>query len=372
MKFSTKKRDILEVLSKIQGMTGRKSNLAITSNVLIQTTDAGISITATDLETGFVGQYPAINEIDGAIAINGKKIYEIVRDFPTSEIIFHEIENRWVEINNHQVEYHIMGMNPDDFPELPNIGDVNFIEMESAVLKKMIEKTAYIAGEANDKRAHINGVYLTHHQGENGIELRLVSTDGRRLSKVDGECSSRLDFDSSDGVLVPKKGVNEVAKFLEMDGTVQVGIKNNQLIVKKESEVITVRLLEGDFPNFNDLIIVEGYDEILIERQAFLMMLKRMSILSSEEYKGVIFHFDNEKLKVSATNPDIGESKEETGISFSNIPFEVAFNPKYFIDSVSLIGDENVVIRIKGDEHPCLITGDKDASYLSVIMPMRI
>lgn len=372
MKFSTKKRDILEVLSKIQGMTGRKSNLAITSNVLIQTTDDGISLTATDLETGFVGQYPAINEIDGVIAINAKKIYEIVRDFPSSEIVFHEIENRWVEINNHQVQYHLMGMNPDDFPELPNVEDINFVEVESAVLKKMIEKTAYIIGEANDKRAHINGVYLTHIKGEEGIDLRLVSTDGRRLSKVDGECNSRLEFESSDGVLVPKKGVNEVAKFLEIDGSVQIGIKNNQFIVKKEREVITVRLLEGNFPNFSDLILVEGYHDIILERQSFLMMLKRMSILSSEEYKGVIFHFDNEKLTVSATNPDIGESKEDIGISFSNIPFEVAFNPKYFIDSVNLIGDDNVVIRIKDHEHPCLISGDKDVSFLTVIMPMRI
>jgi DNA polymerase-3 subunit beta len=117
-------------------MTGRKSNLAITSNVLIQTTDDGISLTATDLETGFSGQYPAINEIDGVIAINAKKIYEIVRDFPSSEIVFHEVENRWVEINNHQVQYHLMGMTPDDFPELPNIEDINLVEVESAVLKK--------------------------------------------------------------------------------------------------------------------------------------------------------------------------------------------------------------------------------------------
>jgi DNA polymerase-3 subunit beta len=372
MKFSTRKSDILEVLSKIQGMTGRKSNLAITSNVLISTTDTGISITATDLETGFVGHYPAINETDGVIAINAKKIYEIVREFPSSDIIFHEVENRWVEINNHQVEYHIMGMNPDDFPELPNIEDVNFVEMDSAVLKKMIEKTAFITGEANDKRAHINGVYLTHIQGENDVGMRLVSTDGRRLSKVDGNCSARIDFETADGVLVPKKGMNEVAKFLDMDGTVQVGVKNNQLIVKKESEIITVRLLEGDFPNFKDLILVDGYQGISIERQSFLMMLKRMSILSSEEYKGVVFHFKNETLTISTTNPDIGESKEDIGISFSDPPFEVAFNPKYFIDSVNMIGDENVVIHIKDKEHPCLINGEKDASYLSVIMPMRI
>lgn len=372
MKFSTQKSDILEVLSKIQGMAGRKSNLAITSNVLISTTDTGISLSATDLETGFVGQYPSINESNGTIAVNAKKIYEIVRDFPSTDIIFHEVENRWIEINNHQVEYHIMGMNPEDFPELPNIEEVDFVEMNSAILKKMIEKTAFITGEANDKRAHINGVYLTHIQGDNGLGLRMVSTDGRRLSKVDGGCSARLDFDSAEGVLVPKKGLNEIAKFLDADGTVQIGIKNNQFVVQKESETITVRLLEGDFPNFEDLIIVDGYHVISIERQAFLMMLKRMSILSSDEYKGVLFHFKNETLTVSATNPAIGESKEEIGISFSQDPIEVAFNPKYFIDSVNLIGDEKVILHIKDNENPCLIAGEKDASYLSVIMPMRI
>ena len=129
MKITINKNDIINVLSNIQGLTNRKSSLVITETVLIKTTDSGIELAATDLETGFLGSYPAIVEEQGIIAINAKKLYEIVKEFPTNEIHINETENHWLEINNNNINYNIVGMNPDDFPEIPVVDDISFLEV---------------------------------------------------------------------------------------------------------------------------------------------------------------------------------------------------------------------------------------------------
>lgn len=371
MKFIIKKNDIVDVLSKVQGLTGRKSNLAITSNVLISASQAGITLMATDLETGFEGIYPASSISDGSIAINARKLYEIVKDFPRDDINISEVENRWIEIGNANVEFHIVGMNPEDFPDIPKIDDISFFEIDSNRLRDMIEKSLVI-GASDDKRAHIIGVYLEKIQDNRQNLLRMVSTDGSRLSTVDYACEPDSDFMSGEGIIIPKKGLNEVAKFLDSAGTVQIGLKENNFIIRKNTETIIIRLLEGDFPNYQDIIVKGDANEIVLDKHMFLMMLKRMSILSAENYKGVIFNFNDNKLIITSTNPDIGESKEEMDVDFEGTPIEVAFNPRYFTDTLNVVEDEKIIINIINDEKPCLIEGEKNKNFLSVVMPMRI
>jgi len=372
MNLIVKKFDLLPVLAKIQGLTGRRTNLAITTNVLIKTTDSGISISATDLETGFEGFYPANIETQGAVAINARKFYEIVRDFPSEDISLKEIENHWIEIGNEHVEYHIVGMNPDDFPEIPKIEAVEFFEIDSIALARMIEKNVIVSGATDDKRAHIIGVYAERIIEEKQRVFRLVSTDGSRLSKVDYIYDKDYNLPSGTGVMIPKKGLVEVNKFLDAEGPVQVGFKDNNFIIKKNSETLIIRLLEGAFPAYDDIITISGGNDIFLDRKLFLMMLKRMSILSSEDYKGVIFNFSKDKLVINSTNPDIGESKEDMIIEYSGEPIIVMFNPRFFIDTLSVIDEDNVLINIVNEEKPCIIQGEKDKTYLSVIMPMRI
>jgi DNA polymerase III subunit beta len=372
MHFQIKKADILDVLAKIQGLTGRKSNLAITTNALITTTDAGIFLMATDLETGFKGQYPAVVNHHGTIAINAKKFFEIVRDFPSNDVDVIELEKHWIKIGNESVEYNIVGMNPEDFPEIPEIDDIEFINIESSILKKMIDQTVYITGASDEKRAHIVGIYFEVILDENRHLIRLVSTDGNRLSKADCVFDKEISLPPQSGILVPKKGMHEVAKFLDATGTIQIGFKDSNFIIKKEKETIIIRLLEGDFPEYGEIIKKGESHTIRMEKQLFLMMLKRMSILSSEDYKGVIFSFQDNRLFITTTNPDIGESKEDMTIDFKGDPIEVAFNPKYFIETLSVITSEKVVINIIDKDKPCFIEGENDDNFLSVIMPMRI
>ena len=372
MKATFKKGDLLPVLSKVQGLTGRRTNLAITTNILIKTDKKGLSISATDLETGFEGFYPADVEKEGVIAINARKFYEIVKDFPSEDIFLNEVENHWIEIGNQKVEYHIVGLNPDDFPEIPKIEAVEFFEIDSMSLSKMIERAVVVSGATDDKRAHIIGVYAERFEEKKNKKFRFVSTDGSRLSKVDTDFDKDAALPPGESVMIPKKGLVEVGKFLDDEGSVKIGFKENNFIVQKDSETLIILLLEGDFPEYGDIIVKKGGNSIVFDRQLFLMMLKRMSILSSEDYKGVIFNFEKNQLVVTSTNPDIGESKEDMEIEYSGEPITVMFNPKFFIETLNVIDEDNVILNIVDEEKPCLIEGEKDKTYLSVIMPMRI
>jgi DNA polymerase-3 subunit beta len=372
MNFTIKKGDILAVLSKVQGLTSRKSNLAITENVLLTTMDQSITLMATDLETGIEGSYPAIVEKDGSIAINARKLYEIVREFPDDDIIINEVENKWIEIGNKDVQYHIVGMDPEDFPENPHIDEIEFMEIDSSWFKKMIEKTVMIVGASDDKRAHISGAQFELIEDDEKSLVRFVSTDGSRLSKVDYNFEKEDKRSKFDKIIIPKKGLNEVAKFLSTEGTVGVGIQKNYFIVKKESETIIIRLLEGEFPEYMEIIQKKENCNVVLNRNRFIMMLKRMSILSSENYKGAVFDFNDNTLTVTATNPEIGESKEYMEIEYDRNAIKAAFNPKYFIEILNAIEGENVLLNVVNEEKPCVIEGQDDNSYLSVIMPMRI
>jgi DNA polymerase-3 subunit beta len=372
MKFTINKGDIVDVLSKVQGLTGRKSNLAITECILIRTTESGIRLSATDLETGFEGTYAADVLTPGSIAVNARKFFEIVREFPNQTILVNEIENRWIEIGNQNVQFHIVGMNPDDFPDSPYVAEVDFFEIESSALRKMIERSVMISASGDDKRAHINGVCLENFQRDGKPSVRMVSTDGSRLSTVDYLYDDGTDLALSESILIPKKGLNEVSKFLDVPGKVQMGVKGSYFIVKKELETLIIRLLEGSFPKYEEILHKDQHYSIKINKNLFSKMLKRMSILSSDNYKGAIFCFKPQQLEITATNPDIGESKEDMQIDYEGDRIEAAFNTRFFIDSLNVMDDEEILIFILNEEKPCLIEGMADKSYLSVIMPMRI
>jgi DNA polymerase-3 subunit beta len=357
MKFIINKSTILSVLAKIQGITGRRTNLAITTNALITATRSGVVISATDLETGFEGSYPATIESEGTAAINARKLYEIVREFPSEEILVHEVENHWIQISNQNVEYHLVGMNPDDFPEIPKIKDVQFFEIDSTVLRKMIDKVVIISGATEDRRAHILGIFVESIEKDEHTVFRMISTDGSRLSTVDHFYDKDFNLPVKEGFLIPKKGMHEVSKFLEQEGSVQIGVKDNNFIIQKDAETIIIRLLEGDFPEYGDIVLKGDAQTISMDKHLFLMMLKRMSILSSEDYRSVAFNFVNDQLIITSTNPDIGESKESMAIEFKGDPIQVAFNPRYFIETLGVIESDKVLLSLTSEEKPCLIEG---------------
>ena len=372
MKFTILKNDIVDVLSKIQGLTGRRSSLAITECIRIKASEKGIHITATDLETGYEGTFNAAVEMPGMIAISARKFYEIMREFPSSEISVEEKENRIIDITNSKVQYHLKGMNPDDFPDTPVLEDVQFFELDAARFKKMIDKTIMISGIGEDKKAHINGVYFERLTESSPAVIRMLSTDGSRLSKYDLAPEDKSDIAAGDAVLIPKKGLHEISKFLDAGGTVQTGVQDSYFVVQSAAEKLYIRMLEGQFPQYEDIIFREEGHRIELEKDLFLNMLKRMSILCNDSYRAAVFTFDADQLMIHSTNPDIGESKEDMQINFKGGKFEAAFNPKFFIDALNCIEDKKLIINIISEDKPCLLEGTEDKSYLSAIMPMRV
>jgi DNA polymerase-3 subunit beta len=371
MEFTTEKNALLQGLNKIQAITGRKTNIPITANVLISTKEIHVSILATDLEIAFQGSYPAEISAEGSTAVPSRKLYEIIRDFPSNLVKVKELENKWIQIGDRTVQYDIVGMAPDEFPGLPNVEGVELFEMDAGVLKSMIEKTIY-AVLTDEGRAHLAGVFFETIIEGDVKKLRMVSTDGHRLSRVDQPMDKGQDFELKGGVIVPKSGVVEVLKLLEGGKKIQIGFKDNNFILNRDPERLIIRLIEGDFPDY-ELVIPKGKKgELRVKREDFLMMLKRMSILSSDKYRSVRFKIDKERIKTIMTNPEIGESTEVIPVRYNGEELDIAFNPRYFIDALSTMSSDEVVMRLSDEATPCILEGADDPGFLGVIMPMRI
>jgi len=372
MRFIIQKDIISNVMPRVQGLAGRKTGLAITENILIKAKDNQITINATDLETGFEGTYPAVVEDDGEIAVNARSLNEIVKNFPINEIHIQEMENRWVEISSETVEYHLVSADVEDYPNIPRIMDVDYFDMNCQSLKDMIDQMVFIMPKSEENREHIIGALMETFEDEGRQVVRMVSTDLKRLAMVDYICDQESACKAGQYILIPKKGLAEINRFLEDEEQVKVGVKDNHFIVKKENEIIMVNLLEGDFPNYKETLNYDPSFDIYLDKNRFLMMLKRMSILTSEEYKGVIFYFADNQLLMRTMNASLGESKETIDIDYDRDPIKSAFNPKFFIDALSFIKTEKVKINIQSEKSPCFIMPEKEYYIMHAIMPMMI
>lgn len=371
MKFTVHKRDLVSTLTKIQGITSsRRSNLAITACILVKAESDSITIKATDLETGFQGTFPAIVEIEGEVALNSKKLLEIIREFPEENICLFESENRWIKIFGGKTEFNIMGMNPEDFPQLPETSEASFFEIGAPGLKKAMHKAITIPpGGQDDRRPYVHGVFFERVESEAGTIVRLIATDAKRLFLSDYITDRTLpEWESA---IIPKKGLAEAGKFIEEEAFIQIAIHSNNFIVKKPAECLTISLLDGEFPEYADLICPATETAIEIEIHPLLMTLKRMSILTSEMFRTVLFDLRNHTLTISASNPDMGESMESLPLDFDREPIEVAFNPRFFMDALECIDDDKALMFIADKENPCILEGLSSKDFKAVIMPVK-
>ena len=372
MKFSFNKKDILEILSKIQGITGRKTNLTITSDILIKAYGSEISITANDLETVFTGTYEAEVETEGILSINSKKFYEIIREYPENDIFVNEVENRWVEIGTGDSVYHIVSSDYENFPETPVIENVNFIEVAATDLKKMVAVSSVVGYQGDEKRIYVLGSLIDRAEVNGEQRLRIVSTDSRRLHCFDAPYKGELDL-GEERVIIPKKGLSELGKFIDANvETIKVGIKDNHFVFQRANESVMIKLLEGDYPDYRPVINYEGMIPVEVDRTLFSTLMRRVSILTSDDYKSVVMNFVENELTVTITNPEIGESKERLMVGFSGEEVKSAFNPRYFMDALALFDPSIVTLNIKDSKSPCIIKGIDDDSLICVIMAMHI
>jgi len=375
MEFNIEKRDILAGITNVQGITSRRTNLPVTSNVMIEARESEIRISATDLEVGYIGYYPAKIDREGATLISSRKLFEILREFPSKDIHFIKDEKNWViieDIDDKAIEYRIAGTPIEEFPEIPDIDNVTLFEIDTSILREMIEKTIYIV-LSDDIRSHLTGIYLEKIEKDGNTFLRMVSTDGNRLSLIDQILDdNNKTFIIDEGIIIPKRGLSEVVKVLKEEVKSKIGIKGNNFIVNVENETFIIRLIEAEFPKYERVISMSNKKELRIDRDTFKGMLKRMSILSSDKYRGVKFNIDKDQLEAVTVNPEIGESKESIRIDYKDEPFKIGFNPRFIIDTLNVMKSNEVIMRFKDESDPCLFLGEDDPNFVSVIMPMRL
>lgn len=372
MNFSIEKEVFLKGLARVQGIVEKKNTIPILANVLIEAEDDHIRLTATDLEVGMKASYPASVTSAGRITVSAKKLFEIIKELPEKEISFTAKENCWIEIRCGKSLFNVVGLSADEFPYFPQIDKEQFFQIPGDILKRLIEKTAF-SMSTDESKYNLNGIYLRAMEDEGRQILRFVATDGHRLALMQTPLDCSHVEPLAKGVIFPRKGVLELRKIAEEgNGEVLLGFMDNNAVIKKSQTVIVMRLVDGDFPDYNRVIPLNNDLKANIPREEFLHALRRMAILSSEKSKGVKIDFQENQLTLSSSNPEFGDAREDFEIEYTEGDLSIGFNARYLIDILANLDSEKVCLSLRDQLSPGLITPLDDNDYLAVIMPMRL
>jgi len=368
MEIKAKRGDLLATLYWTQSIVERRNTMPILANVLIESQKGAIRVTATDLEVGVRGEVDGDVAKEGMVTVNAKKLYEIIREVPSEQVQMKRLENEWVEIKSGKSAFKIVGMDAREFPQFPKFEERKLSTMTAATLKGMIERTIFSVS-TDETRYSLNGVFV--EQGEGG-KVRMVATDGHRLAFEEQDLGT---LGLTKGVILPRKGLAELKKLLENadDGVVSVGFQENMGLVTKDRVELFMRLIDGDFPDYTKVIPKGNPNLAQIEQGELLQALRRVSILSSERYKGIKMDFSEGKIAISANNPDLGEAVEEIEAEYKGKPLSIGFNARYFMDVLTVLGGQgDVDVELKDELSPSVIRKAGNEGYLYVLMPMRL
>jgi DNA polymerase III subunit beta len=368
MEIKAKRGDLLATLYWTQSIVERRNTMPILANVLIESQKNEIRITATDLEVGVRGQVDGEVVKEGTMTVNAKKLYEIIREVPNEQVQLKRLENEWVEIRSGKSVFKIVGMEAREFPQFPKFDSKGLSTIPASSIREMIERTIFSVS-TDETRYSLNGVFV--EESEKG-KVRMVATDGHRLAFDERSLGS---FGLSKGVILPRKGLAEFKKLLESgeDGVVSMGFKENMGLAIKDKVELFMRLIEGDFPDYTKVIPKGNPNIAKIEHNEFLQAIRRVSILSSERYKGIKLEFNEDRVLISANNPDLGEAVEEIEAEYKGKVVAIGFNARYLIDVLGVLGgDGDIEIELKDELSPSIIRKGGDESYIYVLMPMRL
>lgn len=368
MEFKAKRGDLLATLYWTQGIVERRNTMPILANVLIESKNGEIHLTATDLEVGIRGKVEGEVVRDGVVTVGAKKLYEIVREAPEETLQLKRLENEWVEIKSGKSVFKIVGLDAKEFPQFPKFEGEKLSSVPAKVLREMIERTIFSVS-SDETRYNLNGVFV--EETKDG-KVRMVATDGHRLAMIDRGIGA---LGLGKGVILPRKGLAELRRLLENaeEGLVSVGFKDNMGLVVKDDVELFMRLIEGDFPDYTKVIPKDNPHLARLEQNEFHHALRRVSLLSSERYKGIKMELKPGKVSITASNPELGEAVEEIEIEYPGKALTVGFNARYLMDVLAVLGEGgDVEIALKDDVSPSILRKANDDGYLYVIMPMRL
>jgi DNA polymerase-3 subunit beta len=373
MKFKINRDHFANGLAQVLNVVGSKATMPILSNVLIEAEKDQISLTTTNLDLGIRCKIKAEVKEKGSITLPVKRLATIVRELPNTDVTFDASPNHQVKLTSGGSNFRIMGIAKDEFPPLPEFGDEKAYTLEQGELTAMLKSVAY-AQSSDETRYILNGVYFNFKDGK----LSLVATDGRRLALVSKEMD--VPAASAGAIILPAKTVNELTRLLDKGEKLKINFNERraafQIATDKDTSglidhvYLYSKVVEGSYPNYNQVIPKETHQRIKLERELFLQCVHRAALVCSEKSNSVKIKLSSNLLEITAQSPDFGEAHESMAIGYSGPELQVAFNPTFVMDPLRALTKDEIFFELKDEVSPGVFkTLD---SFICVIMPVRL
>ena len=376
MKVRIGREELLTGLQRVQGVVEKRNTMPILSNILLEAKHDGAEIVATDLEIGMRGLYKATVLEAGGVTISARKLYEIIKELPSGEIELTSGDNNWTTIQSGKSQFKVVGLPSGDYPALPSIEREGLTPLAGAGLLELIRKTLFAAGD-NDARYILNGLLVSLTTTEKKTTLlRLVGTDGHRLAVAEREVGTPNAKQPAQDIkaIIPKKAAQEMRRLLEEGGDEEplIGFTKNLMIFRKSGLLLTSRLMEGNYPNYQQVVPKESGKRIAVNRGLLESALRRVSVLSKDKANAVKVSFAPGGMTLFSSNPDYGEATEELVARYEGEALHTGFNARYLLDALSVMDGESVSVQMDTALSPCLIQEAESPGFKCVVMPIKI
>ena len=374
MKITIGKGELLRGLGRIQAIVEKRNTMPILANVLIDARkdakDGLLELGATDLEVGIRSQHPADVKKPGRVTASAKKLYEILRELPDEPVHIEASPNAYLALRCARASFDLAGNAAEEYPTLPTLASVQTVSAPGIVLGQMIERTMY-AASADETRYNLNGVFVEYL--EDGDKIRMVATDGHRLAYVDRPLGVPLGS-LGRGVIIPRKGLAEFKRLVDEEDAdeIELGFEGNSALVRKHGVTLSMRLIEGEFPNYRQVIPKPGAHQLVTPAEPLIQALRRVLVMAAERSRAVKLELAAGALRLTSTNPDLGEAREELDVDYAGDELAIAFNARYLLDALSFIGAKDVRLGFHDAVSPAQIAPADDPDSLAVVMPMRL
>ena len=374
MNFTIEKAELLKGLARIQAIVEKRNSMPILANVLIEAVRKGkqtcVQLSATDLEVGIRGIHDAAVETAGGVTASAKKLFEIVRELPDEPVHVATTENQYLDIRCARAKFVLAGTAAEEYPTLPAFSPERTVRLQAAVLSTMIERTMY-ATSLDETRYNLNGVYF--EVLPEVAKIRLVATDGHRLACVDRGVGTEVEGLAS-GVIIPRKGLAELKRLVDEEDAdeIELAFGGNSGLARKGAVTLLMRLIEGEFPNYRQVIPKSLSQRLLLPREPLTHALRRVALLSAERSRAVRFQLVAGSLTISSSNPDLGEAQEEMDVDYDGPEVTVGFNARYLLDVLGVVHAKEIELGLQDEMSPMQVRPTDDADTLAIIMPMRL
>lgn len=373
MKFKINRDHFSNGLAQVLNVVGSKAAMPILSNVLIEAEKDHISLSTTNLDLGIRCRIKAEIKEGGSVTLPVKRLATIVRELPNVDVSVDAGANHQVKIASGGSNFKIMGIGAEEFPKLPDTGEDKSFALEQGELAGMLGNVAY-AQSTDETRYILNGVYFNFKDGK----LALVATDGRRLALVAKEMA--VPAANAGAIILPAKTVAELLRLLGKGDKLTIAFNDRraafQIETNKDNSGLTdaiylfSKVVEGNYPNYQQVIPKETHQRIKLERELFLQCVHRAALVTSEKSNSVKIKLSANKLEITASSPDFGESHESLAIDYSGPDLQVAFNPQFIMDPLRALTKDEVFFELKDEVSPGVFKTLE--SFVCVIMPVRL